>query len=330
MSMKNLRYNVLWVFASVIFIGFIHSDVSAAPDSLTFIGHASVKIKTSEGKIIYIDPYAGTAADYSDSADIVLITHQHYDHNNLSLIKRKTGCVVFTNAEAIVGGVYQSVTVGTVKIDGVAAYNANHPKSTSVGFVVEFDGIRLYHTGDTGKIDEMAELAARTITYALLCMDGIYNMTPEAATEAAAMIQAQHDIPIHTMPPPDTYNEAIVARFTPPNKLVIRNGESIELSSGSTSVGSAHNRPSSFFLGQNYPNPFNPSTKIDYTIPTSGFVSVKIYNAIGQEVASLVNSTQPAGTYSVEWQANDFPSGVYFYRIETGECAATKKLILLR
>jgi L-ascorbate metabolism protein UlaG (beta-lactamase superfamily) len=328
--MKNLHYFIFWLLAIVSIFGFIRSDVTAAPDSLCFIGHASVKIKTSEGKIIYIDPFAGTASDYTDSADIVLITHQHSDHNNLSLTKRKTGCVVFTNAGAIVGGVYQSVTVGTVKIDGVAAYNTNHSKSTSVGFVLEFDGIKLYHAGDTGKISEMAELTTRSITYALLPVDGIYNMTPEAATEAAAMIQAQHDIPIHSMPPPDTYNESIVARFTSPNKLIVRNGETIELSSGGTSVGDVQNQPSSFSLGQNYPNPFNPTTNIEYTVPKSGFVSLKIFSAIGQEVASLVNFTQPAGTYNVGWHANDFSSGVYFYRIEAGEFTATKKLVLLR
>jgi L-ascorbate metabolism protein UlaG (beta-lactamase superfamily) len=327
--MKTVLDHILVTLFIVCLVGILPIDISATPDSLTFIGHASVKIKTSEGKIIYIDPYAGTAADYSDSADIVLITHQHYDHNNLSLTKRKTGCVVFTNAEAIVGGVYQSVTVGTVKIDGVAAYNANHPKSTSVGFVVEFDGIKLYHSGDTGKIDEMAELTARSITYALLCMDGIYNMTPEAATEAAAMIQAQHDIPIHTMPPPDTYSDAIVARFTSPNKLIVRNGESIELHS-TTAIGTVPEVPASFSLGPNYPNPFNPSTRIEYTTAKSVFVSLKIFTITGQEVASLVNSPQPAGTHGVEWHAGNFPSGVYLYRIEAGEFTATRKLVLLK
>ena len=328
--MKTLRHCALVVLSTIVVFGCLRQDLTAAADSLKFIGHASVMIKTADGKIIYIDPFAGTAVDYADSADILLVTHQHPDHNQTNLVKQKATCTVISNVQAIVGGVYQSFTIGTVKIDAVAAYNANHAKSAAVGYVVEFNGIKLYHAGDTGKIDEMAELAARGITYALLPTDGIYNMTPEAATEAAAMIQAHHDIPIHTMPPPDTVNLAIVARFTSPNKLVVRNGETIELSGGSTSVGGDHNTPSSFSLEQNFPNPFNPSTRLNYTLPRSGHVSLKIFNALGHEIAVLVHSTQPAGNYSVEWLANEVPSGVYFARLETGGFSTTKKLLLIR
>ena len=203
-------------------------NIPGTSDSLKYLGHSFVKIKTMDGTVIYIDPF--TVHEYADSADIVLITHEHYDHNDLTCIKQRSTCQVIRSANANQNGVYQSFTIGNIKITkitGVAAYNNQprnltyHLKSQCVGYIVEFDGIKLYHAGDTGNIPEMADLASQNITYALLPMDGIYTMTPEEATQAAAMIQAKCDIPIHTMPPPDTYSDANVARFTSPHKLIV-------------------------------------------------------------------------------------------------------------
>jgi len=87
--------------------------------------------------------------------------------------------------------------------------------------------------------------------------------------------------------------------------------------------------PTAFGLGQNYPNPFNPSTTIQYDLPKAAPVSLKIFNALGQEVASLVNGRQEAGSYQIRWNAN-VPSGIYFYRLQAGEYVETKKAILLK
>jgi endonuclease/exonuclease/phosphatase family metal-dependent hydrolase len=84
-----------------------------------------------------------------------------------------------------------------------------------------------------------------------------------------------------------------------------------------------------FELSQNYPNPFNPSTKISYTIPISGMVKLNVYNLIGEEVAVLVNQNQSAGRHEVVFNAENLPSGVYFYRIIIGNYTATQKMILL-
>ena len=229
------------IFFSLIFISIEKCEADTSLDSLKYIGHAFVKIKTSEGKVIYIDPYA--VNEFTDSADVVLITHEHPDHNDLTRIKQKVTCQVIRSANAIQSGVYQSFTIGNIKVTAVPAYNSHHLKSECVGYVIEFDGIKLYHAGDTGKIPEMADLASQNITYALLPMEGVYNMTPEEATQAAAMIQAKHDIPIHTMPPPDTYSDVIVARFTSPNKLVVHPNETIVLSSSPTFIENAQIYP---------------------------------------------------------------------------------------
>jgi photosystem II stability/assembly factor-like uncharacterized protein len=89
-------------------------------------------------------------------------------------------------------------------------------------------------------------------------------------------------------------------------------------------------QPLRFGLEQNYPNPFNPSTNIKYQIPIGGFVTLKIYDALGNEIATLVNIEKPAGNYEVQFDASEIPSGVYFYTIKAGNFVETKKMILLR
>ena len=88
--------------------------------------------------------------------------------------------------------------------------------------------------------------------------------------------------------------------------------------------------PQSFSLNQNYPNPFNPATQIDYSIPQSGFVTLKIYNVLGQEVATLFSGMQTPGSYKATFDGNRLASGVYLYRLEEGKYSVTKKMILMK
>ncbi len=90
--------------------------------------------------------------------------------------------------------------------------------------------------------------------------------------------------------------------------------------------------PEKFELSQNYPNPFNPSTTIEYSIPKNSVqnVQLKIYDVLGREVATLVNGKQEAGRYKVKFNANNLPSGIYFYTLRAGDFVATKKMILLK
>lgn len=83
-------------------------------------------------------------------------------------------------------------------------------------------------------------------------------------------------------------------------------------------------------LSQNYPNPFNPSTKIEFQIPEDGFVSIKIYNTIGEEIASLVNGFITTGKYSVDFNAGNLPSGLYIYRMVNQNYSSSKKMLLVR
>ncbi len=88
--------------------------------------------------------------------------------------------------------------------------------------------------------------------------------------------------------------------------------------------------PSTFSLLQNYPNPFNPATNIEYQIPDREFVTLKIYDVLGNEVAALVNEEKPAGNYAVKFNGINLSSGVYFYRLKAGSYTSTKKLILMK
>jgi len=88
--------------------------------------------------------------------------------------------------------------------------------------------------------------------------------------------------------------------------------------------------PSRWTIHQNYPNPVNPSTIISYSLLERSFVSIKVYNLLGQEVALLVDQEKQAGSYSVEWNGERFPSGVYFYRFRAGSYSDTKRLLLLK
>ena len=193
---------------------------------LYYLGHASVKIKTSNGTVIYIDPAFGD--DYSEPADIVLITHLHSDHYQLSRISTDKKYKLIMPEQALIAGVYQKLDIQGIKVESVPAYNENHLKADTVGYILEFDGIKLYHAGDTSKIKEMADLATKNITYALLPMEGVYNMGPEEATECAKIINAKNYIPIHTSPD-GTFNQAIVDKFNVTNKIVLKPGAKLEL-----------------------------------------------------------------------------------------------------
>ncbi|MGD9488182.1 MAG: CotH kinase family protein [Calditrichaceae bacterium] len=88
--------------------------------------------------------------------------------------------------------------------------------------------------------------------------------------------------------------------------------------------------PDQFNLSQNYPNPFNPTTNISFKLPSSNFTSLKIYNITGQQVATLVNKQLSAGTYVMQWDAKNMPSGIYFYMLTSGSLSETKRMILMK
>ena len=105
----------------------------------------------------------------------------------------------------------------------------------------------------------------------------------------------------------------------------------IDFTGTPTSLAESGNAvPKEYFLSQNYPNPFNPVTIINYQLPVHGRVSLKVYDMLGREIATLVDEVKSTGSYSVKWNAHGTASGVYFYRLQAGSFSTTKKLLLLK
>jgi photosystem II stability/assembly factor-like uncharacterized protein len=111
------------------------------------------------------------------------------------------------------------------------------------------------------------------------------------------------------------------------------NGTILKTTNGGVTIGIqqiSNEVPKDFSLSQNYPNPFNPVTNIKFSITLSSFVNLTVYDASGREVETLVNGSLKAGTYNADWNAGKYTSGVYFYRITTGDFISTKKMILVK
>jgi len=97
-----------------------------------------------------------------------------------------------------------------------------------------------------------------------------------------------------------------------------------------TDVTDNETLPDQYTLAQNYPNPFNPVTRINYQLPESGTVTIKIFNSLGQEITTLLNDYKDAGTYNIDFNASGFESGVYYYRLTAGSITISKKMLLLK
>ncbi|GAB6282626.1 MAG: hypothetical protein STSR0008_13720 [Ignavibacterium sp.] len=95
-------------------------------------------------------------------------------------------------------------------------------------------------------------------------------------------------------------------------------------------VNDENNLPKEYSLSQNYPNPFNPVTRIQYTVGSRQFITLKVFDILGREIVTLVNEEKPLGNYEIEFDGSNLPSGVYLYRIQSGSFSDTMKLILLK
>lgn len=165
---------------------------------MTFIGHASVKIKSTTGKVIYIDPYFPTRFSYIEPADFILVTHGHSDHNNMSLCTKKEDCKVIKWGDALIDGEYQVFEYDDIRIEAVpSGGNSIHKITNNVGYLVTVDGVTVYHSGDTSFAEETKCIADKKIDYAMYTVNGEYTMGPEEATEMANYIGARVNIPIH-------------------------------------------------------------------------------------------------------------------------------------
>ena len=196
---------------------------------LFYQGHGSFRLTANDGRVIYVDPFAGEG--YDVPADIILVSHQHGDHNQTDLCAKKPDCRIISNSEALEGGKHNSFDVGGITIQAVEAYNKNHKSEERVGFIITIDGVKIYACGDTSTTEQMKTFADMNLDYAILCGDGIYNMNPEEAAECAKLIKAQYNILVHVKPK-ELFDREIAETWDAPNKIIIEPNEEISLFAG--------------------------------------------------------------------------------------------------
>ena len=175
---------------------------------IEWFGHATFKIKAD--MVIYIDPFV--VPEGAEKADLILATHEHYDHcdpKKIAGISKENTIVVAppdccsklsgSDVRRIAPG--QSMNIGSVQVEAIPSYNIGkqfHPKSNKwVGYVITIKGKKIYHAGDTDLIPEMDGLAAKGIDVALLPVGGTYTMNVDEATEAAKKIKPKIAVPMH-------------------------------------------------------------------------------------------------------------------------------------
>ncbi len=193
---------------------------------LLYQGHGSFRMILDNGRTVYIDPFAGEGYDLP--ADLILVTHQHHDHNRIDLPPHKAGCRVIQNSDAIRDGKYQYFDPEGMHIEAVEAYNKNHDKSQCVGYLITVNGKLLYFAGDTSKTGQMSELAGQHIDWAFLPTDGIFNMDIPEAMECARIIGAKHTVPVH-MAPGKLFDMKRAEEFKVPGAYILEPGQELDI-----------------------------------------------------------------------------------------------------
>ena len=227
--MKRTLCGILSLSMLLLGCGAVPAEGADSGHRLLYQGHGSIRIVTAEGKVIYIDPYAGDGYDLP--ADLILVSHGHQDHNAVGLIgSRNEDCRIIYNTDALAGGEYKKYDLGYATVEAVqAGNNRNHDIRVCVGWLITLSGgVSVYATGDTSTTDQMAELADRYIHYAFFVCDGRYNMDVDEAAACAKLVNARHSIPYH-MAPGALFDQKRAEAFEAPNRMIVPAGEEIVL-----------------------------------------------------------------------------------------------------
>lgn len=202
---------------------------------MLYQGHGSYRLTCDDGTVVYVDPFAGDG--YDEAADLILVTHEHGDHNQVEKMPHAVGCSIVRAADIHpTADSYLTVEDHGVRITAVEAYNKNHPADACVGMVLELDGITFYASGDTSMTEDMrsGKLADMGIDYAVFPGDGFYNMDVDEASECAKAVGARHSIPIHISPVhdmgrPTLFDRSRAELFQVPGRIILEPGDTLEL-----------------------------------------------------------------------------------------------------
>ena len=193
---------------------------------LLYQGHGSYRLTADDNRVIYVDPSSGDG--YEPLADLILVTHDHSDHNKVHLCNRKQDCRVITSKEALEGGTHNHFDIDGVLIKAVQAKSIFHNPKKCVGYIITLDGIKIYASGDTSKTEQMESFAMLNLDYAIFPGTGILSMGPKEAAECAKLIGAKHNIIVH-LKPGALFDHKKAEKWNAPNKLIIEPGQELDL-----------------------------------------------------------------------------------------------------
>jgi len=193
---------------------------------LLYQGHGSYRLTADDGRVVYVDPCVGEG--YDMPAELILVTHQHPDHNKVNRCARKSGCRVITNKEALAGGKHNSFDAGGIMIQAVSAKSILHSPKKCVGYIITINGVKIYAAGDTSRTKQMEAFAALELDYAVFPGAGILSMGLREAAECARLINARHNIIVH-LKPGALFDRKKAEKWDAPGKIIIEPGQEIEL-----------------------------------------------------------------------------------------------------
>ena len=196
---------------------------------LYYQGHGSFRLTLDDRRVIYVDPFAGDGYDLP--ADMIIITHEHRDHNQIGLVPRKENTIILRAEDLLIDRQYQMLSFDGFMVQGVPAYNKNHAREQCVGLLMIADKVCIYASGDTSTTAYMRTfLPNMPIDYALYCCDGVYNMDIDEAAACAKIVGAKRNIPIHMLPDnKGIFDRARAEAFDAPDRLILEPGEEITL-----------------------------------------------------------------------------------------------------
>lgn len=203
---------------------------------MLYQGHGSYRFVLDDGTVVYVDPFAGEGYDLP--ADLVVVTHEHFDHNQVEKMPHAPGCEVLRSKQFIAGANgYRAFESHGVAIVPVQACNKNHSIDECVGLVLTLDGCTFYASGDTSTTDDMrsGKLANMQLDYAVFPGDGFYNMDVAEASECARLVAARHSIPVHLVPmddpsdPAQLFSRERAEAFQAEGRIILEPGQELQL-----------------------------------------------------------------------------------------------------